>query len=196
MSFTDAPEFDSNARDKDGAIPRFYMEPFQNNAKTAEMGQPVFEEREMVEILIPGDRRTVATRIVLEEHRRRWPRAYAAFRAGQEAPVEGIPLEEWPGISRGYVEELKFAHVRTVQQLAALPDEQLNKSVSMGGFSLREKARRYLEQLGGQAPTEKLAAENAELKGTISTMKGQMDDLVKRLDAMSAHQASVPPPTT
>ena len=190
MSFMDnSPDFDANARNRDGAIPRFYMEPYKHEFESAQKGQPVYKEREMVEILIPGDRRTTVTRIVTDEHRQRWPRLYESFRKGQDAPSEGMPLEEWPAISRGQVEELRFANVRTVEQLAGLPDDHLNRALSMGGFGLREKARNYLATLAGEAPMEKLRAENEAKDAMIATMQAQLADLKARMDGMAARAA-------
>lgn len=191
---SDAPEFRvSNRDERDSAIPRFYVETLQNQAASNERGQPVFYEREMVEILIPGDRNSVHHAIVGAQHRQRWPTQYAAFKAGLEAPLEGTPLEMWPGIPRPQVEELKFAHIRTVEQLAELSDASLSKVISIGGFSLRDKAKRFLELAAGQAPMEKLAAENAEKDAKIATMETQMADLLKRVDAMAAQAANATP---
>src|SRR4051812_39375598 len=133
-----APAFVTDIKG-DGARPRFYMKPIKNNFQSDLKGTPVFEDREFVEILVPGDRKTVWEGFVSAEHKGRWPREYAAFKAGQEVSVDGFALEEWPAITRSQVEELRFAHVRTVEQLATLPDDALNKTISMGGFSLREK---------------------------------------------------------
>lgn len=192
---SDAPDFTPNTRERDTSIPRFYMEPFKNEAKSAAMGQPVFEEREMVEILIPGDRLTVVSRIVGEEQRRRWPEHYKAFKAGLEAPLDGTPVEQLPGITAARVEELRFAHVRSIETLANLTDAQLAKAVSMGGQTLREQAKRWLEAAAGAAPAEKLAAENAELKATIDQLQKTTADLASRLDAMSAQKANSPDPS-
>jgi hypothetical protein len=174
--------------ERDTAMPRFYVKPVKNEFKSNEKGHPVFEDREYVEIHIPGDRGTVTDRQVRPEDRDRWPREYAAFKAGQEAPVEGTPLTEWPAITRSQAEELKFGRVYTVEQLAALPDDLLNRTVSMGGFSLREKAKRFLEAAQGNAPMEKLAAENEEQRATINALQEQMKALTEQMAKLSAQQ--------
>lgn len=194
---SDAPDFRISTRgEPDSAIPRFYVEALQNKAASDAKGSPVFYEREMVEILIPGDRNSVPHAIVKDEHKQRWPAHYDAFKRGLETPVDGTPLEMWPGCPRPQVEELKFAHIRTVEQVAALSDIQLNKTVSIGGFALRAAAVRYLELAAGSAPMEKLAAENAEKDAKIATLEAQHADLLKRVDAMAAQAANGPAPTT
>lgn len=191
MSFSDTtPDFMVGNDKSDTAIPRFSTRPVQNNFKTAQEGRPVFEDRDFVEILVPGDRKITWDGLVKEEHKQRWPRQYAAFKAQTELPLEGTPVEHWAAITRSQAEELKFAHVRTIEQLASLPDDALNKSVSMGGYALREKAQRHLEQLAGSAPMEKLAAENAAKDAKISTLEAQMKDLIARMDAQTAAKAN------
>jgi hypothetical protein len=192
MSFTDAPDFDTGARERDGAIPRFYVEAYRHEAESAAKGSPVYKEREMVEILIPGDRKSISNQIVGERHRMRWPREYAAFKAGQEAPLEGTPVSELPGIGRAQAEELSHHHVKTIEALAGLPDELLNKVVSMGGFALRDKARRWLEVAAGEAPTEKLAAENRAQAEKMAVMEREMTELRKAIAAMQAQQSAGP----
>jgi hypothetical protein len=165
----------------DTARPRFYVKAVQNNFKSERDGKPVFEDQRYVEVHIPGDRKTVVDRPVKPEDRERWPREYAAFEAGLETPLEGLPLEEWAGITRSQVEELRFAHVRTVEQLAALPDDALNRSVSMGGFKLREAAIRHLAQAAEAAPMERLAAESAEKDAKMALMQDQMNALQEQV---------------
>lgn len=184
--FDDAPAFDANATKGDNARPRFYTEAVQNNFRSQQEGRPIFDEKEFVEILVPGDRKTAWVGQVTDEHRRRWPQLYQAWKAGQEAPEEGYALEQWAGINKAQVEELRFAKVRTVEQLASLPDDALNRCVPMGGWQLREKAQRFLKQMEGSAQTEALAAENASLRETMDLMKAQHEDLIRRLAEMEA----------
>jgi NAD(P)-dependent dehydrogenase (short-subunit alcohol dehydrogenase family) len=185
---SDVPEFfmpsNTPGGERDNAIPRFYILPVQNAFKTQQEGRPIYEEREMVEILVPGDRRNTWDGMVKEEHRRRWPRQYEAFKAGLEAPAEGTAIRDWAPVNRAQAEEFAFGHVKTVEALAGLSDDQLNKVMPMGGHDLREKARRFLEQAAGAAPAEKLAAENAELRATIDQLKGQVSAFEARFAAL------------
>lgn len=189
---SDAPDFmTTNNNQRDTAIPRFYIEPQRNNARSEADGVPRFDDVEFVEILIPGDRNSVAVQVVREEHRQRWPAAYAAFKANSEAPTDGTPLTELPGMTRSQAEELAFQHVRTIEVLASLSDDQASKAVSMGGFALRDRAKRYLDSTAGDAAAEKLAAENREKDAKIEALEAQMADLVKRIEAMPQPTAPI-----
>lgn len=189
---SETPDFYTAGRDeRDSAVPRFFMEAVQNKAKSAAEGRAVFDEREMVEVIIPGDRKTVSVRYVSDEHRNRWPRQYQAFKAGQEAPVSGTPIREWPFINRAQAEELAYAHVLTVEQLAGLTDDLLLKAVPRGGYELRSAAQRFLDAAKSAAPSEQLAAELAERDATIAAMKELDAAKSARLDALEAQMATL-----
>jgi hypothetical protein len=203
MSFTDnGPEFDASEGKKDGAYPRFYMETRPNPAKSEKEGRPIFDDVEMVEIMVPGDRLNIVHRLVRDDERKRWPGAYRAFKADQDAPLNGTPLDQLPGMTKGRVEELKYFHVRTIEQLAGMPDDLLMKAAPMDGRALRDKALRWVDNTAGAEKEERLAAENRAKDEKISIMErdlAQMRDTMAAMQAQmtaqqaSGAQASVPP---
>jgi hypothetical protein len=151
---------------KDTAIPRFKTVPTHMDFASKQAGRPIFEDREFVEIFIPGDRHGMAYEPVNDGHKERWPEAYKAFREGKELPVDGTPLANWPNsaLTRSRVEELAYFNIRTVEHLAAVTDTHL-ANLGMGGRELREAARKFLEvSKTGTAPLERLVNENFRLK--------------------------------
>jgi hypothetical protein len=186
---SETPDFQvPNRNQPDGSRVRFYIEAVKNNVKSEREGRPVFDNVEMAHILVPGDRLTEVHRIVTDEVRRRWPEHYTMFKQGLEAPVTGTPLSEWGGISKGHIEELRYSKVYTVEELAGLSDAQLTKSVSMGGIPLRDAAKRFLANLEGAAPMEKLAAENVQKDARISELEATVRDLNDKFNAMIAQR--------
>ena len=162
MSETD---FRDPSAPKSPAIPQFFTEAVKLEWKSRQEGRPIFEDREFVRIIIPGDRRSMAVEPVGEAHRSRWSREYQAFQAGREAPVEGTPLSEWPVslMSPARVQELAYFNLRTVEQMAAVNDAQL-QNLGMGARELRERARTWLEVAEkGAGPIERLISRNEEL---------------------------------
>lgn len=140
------------------AIPQFYTEAVHQPFRSEQEGRPIFEEREFVKILIPGDRRAMVVEPVNDDHKARWPSEYAAFKAGQEAPIEGTPLTEWAvsSMNKARAEELAYFNIKTVEQLAQVNDNQL-QNLGMGARELRERAKTWLEiAQNGSAPIEKL----------------------------------------
>src|SRR5262245_60655796 len=108
-------------------IARFKTEAVKLEFASAQAGRPIYEDRELVESIVPGTRGSVAYEPVRDEHKERWPKQYEAFRAGKEAPLEGTPLSQWPSskMTRARVEELAYFHIRTVEDYAAVHDNQL-----------------------------------------------------------------------
>lgn len=148
-------------------FPRFYIEPVQDHYMSEKLGRPVFNDREFVEIIIAGDRTTKPVCVVTDEHRHRWPRHYAAFKAGQEPPVDGMPLEQWPAMSKSMVMELKASGFRTVEQIANLADDAPVRDAQ----GLKKRAQKWLNS---QKENVDLKAENDELKKRMSEIEARL----------------------
>lgn len=97
---------------------------------------------------------------------------YDAWKAGQEMPADGTPLAAWPGVTSEMVDRLKLMRVRTVEDVAAMTDNDID-NLGMGGLAVRQQARLFIDhkkdktaiatevavQIGGmQAEIEKLRA--------------------------------------
>ena len=183
MSETD---FRDPSAPKSPAIPQFFTEAVKLEWKSRQEGRPIFEDREFVRIIIPGDRRSMAVEAVNEGHQQRWPREYDAFRAGREAPLEGTPLSEWPVslMSPARVQELAYFNLRTVEQLAAVNDAQL-QGLGMGARELRERAKTWLEVAAkGAAPIERLVSRNEELTREIERLTRELTQANGELSAL------------
>jgi hypothetical protein len=83
--------------------------------------------------------------------------------------VEGTLLEEWPAISRGQVEELKFLNIRTVEQLVGLSDANAQNIMGING--LKEKAKKYLEASEKEATAEKFAELEAKYEALLAAQE-------------------------
>lgn len=167
---------DPNAPKKP-AIPRFHSRAVEMTFKSQEAGRPIFEDREFVEILIPGDRRAMANEPVNEEHKARWPREYEAFKRGQELPREGTPLRNWPNsqMTPARVEELAFFNIVTVEELAAVGDNHL-QNLGMGARVMRQAAITFLEvSRTGTGPLERLVAKADRLETENERLTRDLD---------------------
>ena len=166
---------------KDTARPRFFMDAVENVAKSKLEGRPIFDEAEMVEVKIPGDKLFVFVSPVEDTHRERWPEHYAAFRRGEARAASGTPLEHWasPTMTRSKVAELKASNILSVEELADIPDRVLPK-LGMGARELREQARAYLATAADGAAAGAQAAENAALKAQMAVLQEQMAQLLSK----------------
>lgn len=159
----------SYSRNNDGsntphrAMVRFFTKAIQNNFLSEQAGHPVYEDKEYVEIITPGDTKCVVEERAKDHHKREYAREYEAFKNNEELIPEGMPLTEWPPISPAMVLNLRAQSIQTVEQLAQVHDGIL-ENLGMGARTLREKARLWLEQAEGGAPISRLLAEVEALK--------------------------------
>lgn len=154
---------------------RFAMQPVQDDKKSQESGRPVFNDVEYIEIMAPGDRSNIVHRPVRDDDKQRFARQWAAWKSGAGEGVSGTPLKEWPGVTRGQVEELAHFRVHTVEQLAGISDGNMQNVGPL--MALRQRARDYLEQAKGQAPLTQMRAELAQRDNVIETLQRQVREL-------------------
>lgn len=156
---------------------KFTMEAVQDEDKTAEEGRPIFRDAEFVEIRVPGDKDTILFRPVEPNDKKRFARHYAAFKAGQSDALVGTPLSVVPWLTKSKVEELAYFNIRTVEQLAEIPDG------GPAGFpTLKAKAKDFLAAAAGAAPAEALRRELEKRDVELQTLKMQVEELTKALN--------------
>lgn len=149
---------------------RFFMHPRKDKEASEKEGRPIYKDVEHIDIKIVGNRNAGACRPATEMDRRRFPDHYRAFKDRTSAPEDmGTPLTEWPPCSRSMAEELAFFNVKTVEQLAVMADSQVGQF--RGLFSMKEKAKKWLEAVEKEKPIsdlqkqlDQLAKENEELR--------------------------------
>ena len=111
-------------------------------------------------------------------------RQYDAFLRGDEAAVDGTPIEQLTVLSRAQIKELKYLDIHTIEAAAGLNDLVLQKF--MGGHKLRELAKRYLEQAEGLAPLALVIEENDKMKAMIASQGAQLEELNRHLVGLQA----------
>lgn len=104
-----------------------------------------------------------------------WPEAFKQlferWKKGEEAPVEGTPIKGWPVLGPSAQQTLIQAGFRTVEDLAAAPDPELN-SIGPGAIEFRNKARAWLEQANGPGKAvERITALEAQLAQQSALIK-------------------------
>jgi hypothetical protein len=106
---------------------------------------------------------------------------YNAWKNGQEAPTDGTPLAAWPGLTPEAAERLRVLRVRTVEDVAALSDNDVD-NFGMGGLSLRQQARAFIDakkdktQVAAEVATQLAARDEtmAAMQRTIETLTAQL----------------------
>ena len=164
----------------DNSTPNLYVEFYEDAMeipfKSEQEGRPVYEQREFVRIIVPGDSTNIIETPVTEQHKDDFPRQYERFKKGQKDIVDGTPLAMWPVINKSQVKEAAFFEVRSVEQLAELSDS-ICKRMGMGYMELRTKARAWLLSAKDSAIVTKQAADNDRLTAEIEMLKAQIAEI-------------------
>ena len=164
-------DFSNTAEADKNLMVKFFYKNVQNKMESQMQGRPIFKEKTYIEIRIAGQRDAQACRPVTHSDMQRFPKHFEAFTARMEPPTEGVPLLEWPLITRSQAEELSFLHIKTVEQLATVKDGNMQNF--MGGYALREKAVKWLELNDKESvdrEKEEMRDEIAELKEMVATL--------------------------
>lgn len=181
------PEFTGAHNPDDRLAVRFFIRPEQNNFRTQEEGRPIFEDREMIRIEVPGDAKTVIETYVRDEHKMRFPRQWMAFQQNRENPETGTPLREWPLVTPAQAEMLNAQKFRTVESIASASDLQLQSIGMIAGMApsaFRERARAFLDNAKGNANVEHMAQQLSERDETIAAQGAQLAQLQAQMSRL------------
>ncbi len=162
----------------EGLYAVFYMERVHLTFESEKQGKPVYEDRPYIHIVTSSKsdiRRPVrhVAQFGQPPDPERFPRQWQAFQNKQEQAQTGTPLEEWPPLPRGMVEEFKACRIHTVEQLGTVHDGMAN-NMPLEWRKWRDKAVQWLEQARSNAPLSALQQENAALKGEMDLIKQQL----------------------
>jgi hypothetical protein len=184
MNFQDNQQSEADKR----LYVHFYKDATKNEFKSREAGRPIFDEFDYVKVITPGSRDTIVTRVADgSDYARRFPAAWARYKAGQEQGESGTPLSQLPWMSVGQVAELSAVGCKTVEQLVGMPDVLSQKF--MGHHQLKQRAQVYLEASKNAAPALKLQAELEKRDLQIAELQAQVATLV----ASKPQQPQLPP---
>lgn len=156
-----------------GAHVVFYKEAVEMPAASKNAGHPVFEERDFIEIIWPGNALNIIRREVNEEDKVRWPRHWAHWQQMGKTSTVGMPIEEWPVVTRAVAKMLKAMDFHTVEQVANSSDQNITRmgmACGMAPYAFRDKAKAYLDAAAGTA----VATAQAQ---TIHDLQQQIKDL-------------------
>jgi len=159
-----------------GVQPIFFTEPVQDFGASEREGVPRFREEERVRLIIAGDMFNQPVHPVDEAIKNRFPEHYARWKASRtERHVEGTPIRSWPLLSNVQIAEFEAANVFSVEMLAELADQNINKI--MDGRVWRDKAKAWLSQAKDGATVTRFAAENARLTEKLEQLERQVAEM-------------------
>lgn len=167
MNVESDSDFMANYERKSVNTVKFYWREVPNKMKSLAAGHPVCDWKEYVIILCPGQTRSETNRPATDLDRREYRGEYEAFQRNGDAPLPGTPIHQLPGISPHRANELRKAHIFTVEQMAACPDTAM-RDIGMDFNSLKNASAEFLKR--GNAEVEGLRRQVAELTQKLNEL--------------------------
>jgi len=153
------------------------MRPKQDEAATQEAGRPIFKMEEYVTIEIPADKSIIVDRPVREADRQEFSKQYGAFRADKDQDTASGTLLSATGLlPPERIEELAHFRIRTVEQLAAVSDSNI-QALGLHSRTERQRCRDFLEMAKGNAPLLRLQAELEKERQDKAALTQRMEQL-------------------
>lgn len=160
---------------------RFYYAPV--SAGEDENGVPVYDDAVFVTINV--DATNTVERKARDTDFERFPDQYEYFKKSTAAyePIEGqVPLEMWSMCTPADVANLKARNIRTVEQLAKVSSDMLNR-MPPAAAALVTSAKNYLAMAGSVNKNSKFADDlietNKHLKEEVSILRAEIAALRK-----------------
>ena len=167
--------------DDRGLFVTFYNEAVEVPFESEKAGHPVYKDVPYVHIMFPGNSTTQVRRPVKEKgddntpsDPQRWPMQWQAFKSQSEQVHVGIPITEWPPLTKSQAMSLKAMNIHTVESLAEMPDSGLTW---LGAREHQQKAVAWLKNATGGAEVLRLQHENSALRADIDALKAQFAEL-------------------
>jgi hypothetical protein len=174
----------TKVKTEEGVIVEFKMEPVELPYESERQNRPIFEDREFITIIIPGDNNSEVVREVTKNDRERFAREYEAWKKNEAVASSGTPLEELTWLSPSKVRELKAVNVYTLEDLAGLSDTIIQK-LGTGGRSFVDKAKAHLRAAEGGAVASELQQQLRDAKADNERLKEQMTELNARFEELA-----------
>jgi hypothetical protein len=172
-----------NRGDENLAV-RFELVPKKDDGESEKQGRPIFKDVEYISISVPGNRLTRVHRPVREQDKARFSKQYQHWQGSKKNLVDGTPLAEWPQVTRGQVEELRYMNVHTVEQLAGMASGAA--SGFLGGLALQQKAKDFLGRAQDGAYVVQMRAELEQRAAERDVMRRQLAEQKEAMDRLAA----------
>jgi hypothetical protein len=156
----------------------------ENKVKSKEKGRPIFDDREICEMRIPGDRERV---VVQPAHHvwkydrgqpvtyaMRFSEQYRRFKEGHSQLTSGTPLTMLTEMPERKRLEYAALSVHTVEALANLEGQQL-KTLGMGALEWKKAAQEYINRADSVKNAAHLSKENDDLKARLSALEAMLN---------------------
>ena len=182
----------------------FEITAVEDRGKSIEKGRKIYFDVEQVFITPMGDNKTQVIKacdewlshlkerlhhgMISEKYYEFCNDSYKAWKNKRAAPVIGTPIEEWPQVTKSQVKMILDANIRTIEDLAAAPDEALGL-IGMGSRDLKRKAEIYLKSATDHGV---ISEQVSSLESQVEAAKAEKEEMLQRLADLEAKLAEEP----
>lgn len=156
----------------------FFIKAVKNHLRTQDEGRPVYENKEYIRIFKPGG--DIVERKVSDVDRGLYSDLYAKFKEQKEQIPDGYPISQWPALDMAEVCVLRDLGYHTVEQLAALTDDE-TKKIGFNGKKIREKAKAAISRAPSDVLIERQSAELASQRSMLEQIQDENKKLREAL---------------
>lgn len=110
---------------------------------------------------------------------------YNAWKKGTEVPETGVPLSAWAGVTAEQADVLRKSHIRTVEDLSQMNDNQMARIMLPNARALKQTATEFLASRGTVETAAKVTAleeQNAVLKAKLDEMADMIAERLGKAD--------------
>lgn len=191
---------------EDGSALRFFWGTEKNNFQSEAQDRPVYDNVLYLEIYAPGSSQSSPVHTVLrkfdkaaklddqknpEMYDRYGPQIKAFLENEESNEFGGTPLEQATFLDKAMVSTLREGRIFTVEGLAALPDEKL-RVLGLGGRTLRDRAKAFIEQANGGEAVAHLTQEVAGLKEQLTNLKNRAETAEAKVTELEKEKGGKP----
>ena len=176
---------------------RFEARPIEDREATIKEGHYVAKDAHFVIVQPAGAKDTIEKRVdewlanferTNPDLGRRYAELYDRWKRGEELPVDGTPLKNWPVASPAQIANLIAINIRTVEELANANDAALNR-YGMGARALQQQAVSWLKSADDVG---KVAQMNAHLKTRNEELEKQNKELMAEVEVLRKNKEPAP----
>ena len=144
-------------------------------AKSEREGRPVYEKRDFIKIIQPGER-DVIDREVNDFDKMRFQRQWAAYQAQQEQVPDGTPIAILYPHDPDICDTLRALKVHTIEQLGGMTEQGISR-LGLGGRNYVERAKAFLQAASGMKGAHKLQRQVDEANDKIAALEATIRQL-------------------
>lgn len=193
---------------------KFERRAVEDKAASREQGKIVYKDEDFALVIPPGSRdcfeakvhtwfENVKTNVrngkMLPQWLDHWQDGYEKFKKGEEMPLNGTSVKNWPAISKSECMRLISANILTIEDLAQITDEGIRR-LGMGAIELKNKAKDYVQTAKNTGPIimemAALRKETEQKDATIASLVEKVEALTSRLESLTKLNVIEPTPVT